>query len=532
MKGALDILRRWTFPIVPDVLASVNRSALSSTAATPSSPQIHLSDPNLLYYNTSYPIVYDKHNIYKQGDIQLDRLSDIQQDVFIGHRTQIASGVSLRSTLIGQSCVIGKNSRIENSIIWNNVKIGDNCVIRNSIICDNVILRHDVQIDKNCILCRGVLIDQRVRLGEGLTLIASNPTNPLLDDVEIDDDLQLTPDTVRRSNSKQRRSSTRLSEKSFSDRSVSSTTDDPIVTNKDLVGPEGLGRELIFHSIHADQSRTGEHSDEEDDADDHDENDETSANRFDAWGSRIRRPNETTSTIDDEELPSPKKRLSVIPKDSKLLSKQNPIDDDDDSSRGETGENSDEDDDNEDDENPAKTNEFEHETIRTLKRAFNKNIELGNITAELQMLKPTFAVSSSKFDQSITRAVFLLPFHLETIDEKNYFTVLKSTLERTTSAVLKNYLKTTDEEAQMTLIDGLHEICLENVKVMGGRILQILNYLYENDIVDEEWILKWYDENEEERKHLEEEQKVYYEKLKQFVDWLRTAESDDEDEED
>jgi hypothetical protein len=105
MKATFDILRRWTYPLVPEIIASMHQQS-SSTVTTPTSPQVRLNDPYLSLYNTFRPIIYDKHNIYKQGDIQLDRLSNIQQDVFIGHKSQILSGVRLRSSLIGQNFII------------------------------------------------------------------------------------------------------------------------------------------------------------------------------------------------------------------------------------------------------------------------------------------------------------------------------------------------------------------------------------------------------------------------------------------
>ena len=108
MKETLDILPRWTYPLVPEIIASLHKQS----PTTPASPQVRTNDPNISLYSSFYPITYDKHNIYKQGDIQLDRSSNIQQDVFIGHKSHILSGVCLRSSVIGQNCIIGRNSRI------------------------------------------------------------------------------------------------------------------------------------------------------------------------------------------------------------------------------------------------------------------------------------------------------------------------------------------------------------------------------------------------------------------------------------
>ena len=525
MKATLDILRRWTYPIVPEIIASMHKSSLN----TPVSPQVRMNDPNLTLYSISYPITYDKHNIYKQGDIQLDRSSNIQQDVFIGHRSHILSGVCLRSSIIGQNCTIGRNSRIENSIIWNHVRIGDNCVIKNSIICDNVLVRDGVHIDKECILCRGVIIGTNIHLNERTTIIVSNSASNIgvIDEVDIDDDMQYPPENIKRSNSRQRRSSTRLSEKSYSDKSIGSSTDEGITSDHDLVGQDGLGKELVF-TIHDDHTKSLEHVDE-DDADD-DDNERKQLNPYDAWGYRME-INELPSEPPTPELPTRTSRVSGIgnPSDPTLDSS---------SSSGESlsGTNT-----------PSEASsttghldfsEFLNEVVRTLERAYIQKVKIENIVVELNMLKPTYDVSPTEFDQSITRAVFLLPFEkkIANAEKPNYWSTLKSTLDQITQFILKNYMKTTNEQAQMTLLNELNSICLKHIQPIGERILNILDYLYDKDVLDEQWILKWYKikqtKIEQNELIIKPEEKIYYDKLKEFFQWLENADSDDEDDDD
>ena len=533
MKGTLDVLRRWTYPLVPDILASTRQGSLN-TGTTSASSQIASSECFLTLYNTPYPIVYDKHNIYKQGDIQLDRLSDIQQDVFISHKSQILSGVCLRSTVIGQNCIIGKNTRIENSIIWNNVQIGENCTIRNSIICDNVQIRNQVQIEKECVLCKGVIIGNSVHLKERTIVIASNTStsSQMVDEVEIDDDLQSTPVNFTRSNSYQRRSSTRISEKSFSDRSLSSTVDEAIVSDGDLVGSDGFGKELIFSATHDEQTKNADQTDDDDDDDDDDESDQKRkhANLFDAWGSLInRRPTTQDNSYGDED---PEQVQRKRPAADRPVTQKSQVSDDEETSDSESdGEDVDVVSDDESVEGAATNgaSEFQLEVLQTLKRAYTKKVSIQNVIDELKMLKPTFAVSPTEFDQSITRAVFLLPFELRQIEGATYWNVLKSTLEQTTQFILKYYLKITDQQAQTILLNELHQICLRQTQLIGERIVNILDYLYDNDVIDEKWVLAWHQQlraNEASRKP---EEATYYEKIQKFVQWLEDAESEDDE---
>ncbi|CAF1338764.1 unnamed protein product [Rotaria sordida] len=534
MKATFDILRRWSYPLVPEIIASMHKQQLS-TITNPTLPQIKLNDSYLSFYNICYPIIYDKHNIYKQGDIQLDRLSNIQQDVFIGYKSQILSGVCLRSSLIGQSCIIGKNTKIENSIIWNHVQIGENCIIKNSIICDNVVIRNNVQIDKECILCKNVIIGTNVHLNQHMTIIASNSitSTNVVDEIEIDEDISAPLKNVKRSNSKQRSSSTMSSEKSVSEKSISLSIEETITSNSDLVGIDGFGRQLSFISTHDDQTKPIEHTDDDDD--DINDNDKSQLNAFDAWGYRIEPIENRDLSHDDEdnEIKPKQYRLSNLkkpsdqPSDIQSEDENSEIDDSEDPS-SETGSINETND----------VSEFQQEVIRTLERAYRQKLHMENIIVELNMLKPTYDVSPTEFDRSIVRAVFLLPFEkkISNSETTNYWNSLKLTMDQITQFILKNYMKITNEQSQISLLNGLDSICLKHIQPIGERIVNILNYLYENDVIDEQWILQWYENKQEKIENneliIKPEEKIYYDKLKQFVEWLQNAESEDDDQDD
>ncbi|CAF4092661.1 unnamed protein product [Rotaria sordida] len=474
MKATFDILRRWSYPLVPEIISSMDKQ-LFSIVTTLVSSQIKLNDSDVSFYNISYPIIYDKHNIYKQGDIKLDRLSNIEQDVFIGHNSQILSGVYLRRSCIGQNCIIGKNTQIINSILWNHVQIGENCIIKNSIICNNVLIRNNVQIDKECMLCENVIIGTNVHLNQRMIIIASNfiTSTGIIDEIEIikNDDISISSENVKCSNSKQRSNSTSSSEKF-----INSSNEEIIVSNSDLVGIDGFGKELIFNSVHDGQAENFEDTDNDED-DDSEDDDKNQLNAFDAWGYRIeRRENRGSSVISDDD--------------------------------------------------------FQEEVIRTLKRAYKKNLKPNNIIDELNILKPTYNVSPTEFEQSIIRAIFLLPLEnqIANPEQLNYWNTLKLTMDKISQTILKNYMKITNEQAQMLLLNEIDLICLEYIQLIGVYIANILMYLYDNDVIDEQWILKWYENKQEKIKNnqliIKLEEEIYYDKLKQFVEWLQNAESD------
>ncbi|CAF4735009.1 unnamed protein product, partial [Rotaria sp. Silwood2] len=166
----------------------------------------------------------------------------------------------------------------------------------------------------------------------------------------------ITKKNVNSSNSKQRSNSTNSSEKF-----ISSRNEETIVSNSHLVSINDFDKELIFNSVHDDQViNSGDMNDDED----NDSNDDKSQlNAFDAWDDHLKHRKITSS--------------------------------------------------------PGSSDDDFQEVIHTLKRAYKKNLKPNNIIDEVNMLKPTYDVSPTEFDQFIIRAVFLLSLEKKLTDPKN-----------------------------------------------------------------------------------------------------------------
>lgn len=57
--------------------------------------------------------------------------------------------------------------------------------------------------------------------------------------------------------------------------------------------------------------------------------------------------------------------------------------------------------------------------------------------------------------------------------------------------------------------------------------MQVCKLLYDEDVLSEEALLSWADEKE----HADEDERRFLKKAAPLIDWLRTAESDSEEEE-
>lgn len=132
-----DIIRRWVYPIVPDVLA-MNGGRYS----------------------------YLRHNIYKQKNVDLARGCTLEKNVVIAQGTKIGTNTKISNSVIGSNCDIGNNVTIENSYLWNNVKVGNDCHLQKCILANDVTIQHDVEILPGCVLSSKVVVGPTVKLPE------------------------------------------------------------------------------------------------------------------------------------------------------------------------------------------------------------------------------------------------------------------------------------------------------------------------------------------------------------------------------
>jgi len=93
--------------------------------------------------------------------------------------------------------------------------------------------------------------------------------------------------------------------------------------------------------------------------------------------------------------------------------------------------------------------------------------------------------------------------------------------------LFKQYTETSSR-AQMTLILKAQEYCYENMNLMKC-FSKIIILFYKADVLHEEVILRWYKDTQEGKA---KGKTVFLEQMKAFIDWLKSAEEEDSDEED
>lgn len=152
-----DILQRWTYPLVPDILFSSNGP----------------------------PIRLDRQEYYKAAGVVQSRSAIVGGTTMLGEGTTIGDYCTITDSVIGKGCTIGCNVIIEGCYIWNNVTIQDNAILKYAIVCDGAVIR------AGAVLEPGVILSFRVVIGQNFTVSAYSKISLISQPTEEDSDEEL-----------------------------------------------------------------------------------------------------------------------------------------------------------------------------------------------------------------------------------------------------------------------------------------------------------------------------------------------------
>lgn len=126
-----DIIERWSFPVVPDILEE---------------------------------LAYHRHNVYRSSTVDLKIDSVLEQNLVIGRNTSIDSGSRIRDSVIGDNCRVGKNVRMNGCYLLDNVVVEDDCVLTQCILSRNVHVKRHCQVPEGCMLGTDCIIGPSITL--------------------------------------------------------------------------------------------------------------------------------------------------------------------------------------------------------------------------------------------------------------------------------------------------------------------------------------------------------------------------------
>jgi len=129
-----DIIKRWTYPVVPD-----NN-----------------------FTHTSYQ--YNRGHIYREHGVNIPRSVKLQKGVVLGSGVTVGEKTYLESCVIGRNCTIESNVKICNAFIWDNVTVCSGAEITSSLVCTGAKISAGAKVSRGCIVSFNAVI------GKGKTL--------------------------------------------------------------------------------------------------------------------------------------------------------------------------------------------------------------------------------------------------------------------------------------------------------------------------------------------------------------------------
>lgn len=438
-----DIIQRWTYPFVPDVMFSEN----SGTKL-------------------------ERHGMYRASEIWQSRSAQIGPFTVIGNGTKIGDNTNISNSVIGKGCTIGANVSVEGSYVWDNVIIEDGCKLRHAVVCDGVIMK------SGAVLEPGVVLSFKVVIGQQFVVPSYSKVSLFQQPTKQDSDEELE----------------------YADNSSGIVDISPMVGTVDKSNGE-ITAELLEKQCWS-TSQLG------------------SGGVGHIWS--------FSEGGYDEEL---RHSVAPIPAD-KLAELIQAIDDDleltqDGSILPPSGElkpdsNYSEDDDIEDSRDESIY--FEKEVEATFLRAVHENISVDHVVLEVNSLR----LSYNRLAADCAGAIFysMMKLALETPHSSASELLQNATTVVTKwKKLLKYYLADIDEEIEVVL--KFEEMCLESAKEFSPLFTKILWHLYDQEVIQEDAILKWDDE----KKEADELDKVFVKQAEKFIQWLREAPEEDDDEE-
>jgi carbonic anhydrase/acetyltransferase-like protein (isoleucine patch superfamily) len=112
--------------------------------------------------------------VYLYDNVFPSLSSKIGHSVVIGSGTQVEDGAVIKNSVIGSECVIGKNAVLNNCIVWDRVTIGegvkmDHCLIASDVtISDAVTIQFGCIVSFNCEVFMDLPPCRRLTVNEGL----------------------------------------------------------------------------------------------------------------------------------------------------------------------------------------------------------------------------------------------------------------------------------------------------------------------------------------------------------------------------
>ncbi|KAL6188193.1 hypothetical protein ACLB2K_039586 [Fragaria x ananassa] len=164
--------------------------------------------------------------------------------------------------------------------------------------------------------------------------------------------------------------------------------------------------------------------------------------------------------------------------------------------------------------------DFENEVEATFLTAVHENKTLDHVVLEVNALRLSFNKQTAECAGAIFYSVMKLASEAPHESASELVRAAAKVISEW-KHLLKYYLSDIDEEIEVII--KFEEMCLESSKEFASVFDKILDQLYDQEVIQEEAILRWV----EEKTNADESDKVFVRQAENFVRWLREAEEEE-----
>ncbi len=95
-----------------------------------------------------------------------------EQKVIVGGGSELGPDVTIRNSIIGESCRIGHGCSINNTVLWSGVVLGSDCRLDGAVVAESAQLGHRTVVE------RGAVVGQEASIGPNCHIHANVKVNP------------------------------------------------------------------------------------------------------------------------------------------------------------------------------------------------------------------------------------------------------------------------------------------------------------------------------------------------------------------
>lgn len=165
------------------------------------------------------------------------------------------------------------------------------------------------------------------------------------------------------------------------------------------------------------------------------------------------------------------------------------------------------------------SNIFLSEVLDSLNRGFDEKSNPDFLILEINSSRYAYNMALSEVNFYVVKAILSLR-HITAANANNLIGAINQVLTHL-GPVFKNYIR--GDDAMMDCLKAVEECCQQN-ETIQAKVAQIFHYLYNKEMVNEESILSFYEQLDEEAIWLKSA-------LKKLVDWLEASSEEESEEE-